>query len=67
MELIWFVLTLLAVDLAALVFAADSRPGFEHSPRRRDRRRTAPGPIASDRSAPGATVSGGATTGRRGG
>ena len=57
MELIWFVLTLLAVDLAALVFAADSRPGFEHSPRWRDRRRTAPVP----------TVSGRVTTGRRGG
>jgi hypothetical protein len=41
MELIWFMLTLLAVDLAALVFAVDTRPGFEHSPRWRDRRRVA--------------------------
>jgi hypothetical protein len=29
MELVWLILTLLAVDLAALLFAADSRPGFE--------------------------------------
>jgi hypothetical protein len=34
MELIWLVLTLLAVDLAALLFAVDTRPGFEHSRRR---------------------------------
>jgi hypothetical protein len=34
MELIWLVLTLLAVDLAALLFAVDTRPGFEHSSRR---------------------------------
>ena len=27
MELIWLVLCLLAVDLAALLFAADTRPG----------------------------------------
>jgi hypothetical protein len=33
MELIWLVLGLLALDLAALLFAADSRPGFEHSSR----------------------------------
>ena len=33
MELIWLVLTLLAVDLAALLFAVDTRPGFEHSRR----------------------------------
>ena len=33
MELIWLVLALLVVDLAAIVFAADTRPGFEHSPR----------------------------------
>ena len=35
MELIWLVLTLLAVDLAAFLFAADTRPGFQHSSRRR--------------------------------
>ena len=39
MELIWFVLILLAVDVAALLFAVDTRPGFQHSPRWRDRRR----------------------------
>ena len=33
MELLWLVLTLLAVDLAALLFAADTRPGFQHSAR----------------------------------
>ncbi|HJU00772.1 MAG TPA: hypothetical protein VJ966_06130 [Actinomycetes bacterium] len=33
MELIWLVLALLAVDLAAIFFAVDTRPGFEHSPR----------------------------------
>jgi hypothetical protein len=33
MELIWLVLTILAVDLAALLFAVDTRPGFEHSRR----------------------------------
>ena len=33
MELIWLVLALLIVDLAALRFAVDTRPGFEHSPR----------------------------------
>jgi hypothetical protein len=43
MELIWLILALLLVDLAVLRFGADTRPGFEHSPRRRDRRtRTAP-------------------------
>ena len=48
MELLWFVLTLLAVDLAALVFAADTRPGLRHSarpglhlPHRADRRSAA--------------------------
>ena len=34
MELIWLVLTLIAVDLAVLLFAADTRPGLEHSSRR---------------------------------
>jgi hypothetical protein len=38
MELLWFVIGLLAVDLAAVLFAADTRPGFEHGPRRRIRR-----------------------------
>ncbi|HSO52257.1 MAG TPA: hypothetical protein VL330_05820 [Actinomycetes bacterium] len=33
MELLWLVLTLLVVDLAALLFAADTRPGFQHSAR----------------------------------
>jgi len=33
MELIWLVLALLVVDLAAILFAVDSRPGFERSPR----------------------------------
>jgi hypothetical protein len=33
MELIWLVLALLVVDLAAILFAVDTRPGFEHSPR----------------------------------
>jgi hypothetical protein len=33
MELIWLVLTLLVVGLAAVLFAVDTRPGFEHSPR----------------------------------
>jgi hypothetical protein len=56
MELLWFVLTLLAVDLAALLFAADTRPGFQHAPRWRDRR-------APDVQA----ASGRATAGRSGG
>ena len=33
MELIWLVLALLVVDLAAILVAVDTRPGFEHSPR----------------------------------
>ena len=33
MELIWLVLALLAVDLAAVLFAADTRPGLERSSR----------------------------------
>jgi hypothetical protein len=32
--LFWLVLALLAVDLAALLFGADTRPGFQHSSRR---------------------------------
>ena len=35
MELLWLVLSLLAVDLAALLFAADTRPGLQHSSRSR--------------------------------
>ena len=38
MELLWLVLTLLAVDLAACLFAVDTRPGLEHTARWRDRR-----------------------------
>jgi hypothetical protein len=33
MELLWLVLSLLALDLAAHLFAADTRPGFQHSTR----------------------------------
>jgi hypothetical protein len=33
MEMIWLVLALLAVDVAALLFAADTRPGLQHSAR----------------------------------
>jgi hypothetical protein len=36
MELIWLVLSLLAVDLAAFLFATDSRPGFDTPLRRRN-------------------------------
>jgi hypothetical protein len=39
MELIWLVLSLIAVDLAAFLFAADTRPGLQHTPRWRDRHR----------------------------
>jgi hypothetical protein len=42
MELVWLVLTLIAVDLAAFRFAADTRPGLQHSSRLR-RRRSATG------------------------
>ena len=35
MALIWLVLVLLVVDLAALLFGADTRPGFQHSSHRR--------------------------------
>jgi hypothetical protein len=34
MELFWLILTLLAVDLAALLFGADTRPGLQHSSHR---------------------------------
>jgi hypothetical protein len=38
MELVWLALTLLVVDLAALLFAVDTRPGLEHTPHRWHRR-----------------------------
>jgi hypothetical protein len=41
MELIWLVLSLIVVDVAALLFGADSRPGIGDSYRRSDRRRSA--------------------------
>jgi hypothetical protein len=40
MEVIWLVLSLLIVDLAALLFAADTRPGLQHSARWWNRRPT---------------------------
>jgi hypothetical protein len=43
MELIWLVLALLAVDLAAVLFAADTRPGLEHASRWRPRRHSSIG------------------------
>jgi hypothetical protein len=43
MEVIWLVLTLLAVDLAAFLFAADTRPGLQHTSRWRDRHRATTG------------------------
>jgi hypothetical protein len=42
MEAIWIVLSLLAIDLAAFLFAADTRPGLEHTTRG-PTRRTTPG------------------------
>ena len=38
MELLWFMLALVVVDLAAMLFAVDTRPGFEHTPRSWPRR-----------------------------
>jgi hypothetical protein len=38
MELVWLILSLVAVDLAAVVFATDTRPGLEHTPRWWNRR-----------------------------
>ena len=35
MELIWIVLCLLALDVAALLFAVDTRPGFRSTARSR--------------------------------
>ena len=40
MELLWLVLSLIVVDLAAFLFAVDTRPGLEHTPRRWTRRST---------------------------
>jgi hypothetical protein len=37
MELFWLVLAILAVDLAALLFGVDTRPGLQRSARWRDR------------------------------
>jgi len=37
MELIWLILAVLVVDLAAVLFAVDSRSGLEHSARPRVR------------------------------
>ena len=37
MPLLWFVIILVVLDLAAVRFAADTRPGLEHSARRRRR------------------------------
>ena len=39
MTLLWFVLALAAIDLAALLGAAESRPGFVGNPRWWHRRR----------------------------
>jgi hypothetical protein len=43
MELIWLVLSLLVLDLAALLFAVDTRPGLRHTSRWQDRRRSISG------------------------
>ena len=43
MELLWLVLSLLVLDLAACLFAVDTRPGLEHTSRWRDRRRSIAG------------------------
>jgi hypothetical protein len=41
MALLWFVLALAAVDLAAALVSAESRPGFVHNARWWHRRRSA--------------------------
>jgi hypothetical protein len=41
MALLWFVIALAAVDLAAVLYAAETRPGFVRNPRWWRRRRTA--------------------------
>lgn len=40
MALLWFVLALAVVDLAAVLYAAETRPGFVSNPRWWHRRRT---------------------------
>jgi hypothetical protein len=37
MEVLWLVLSLIVLDLAAFLFAVDTRPGLQHTSRRRDR------------------------------
>jgi hypothetical protein len=39
MTLLWFMLALAAVDLAAVLYAAETRPGFLDNPRWWQRRR----------------------------
>jgi hypothetical protein len=41
MALLWIVLATAAVDLAAMLFAAETRPGFVSNPRWWHRRRVA--------------------------
>jgi hypothetical protein len=43
MELLWIVLSLIVVDLAAFLFAADTRPGLERTSRWHGRRRSITG------------------------
>ena len=43
MELIWLVLSLLVLDLAAFLFAVDTRPGLQHTSRWHPGRRTLTG------------------------
>jgi hypothetical protein len=40
MALLWFVLALAAVDLVAMLYAAETRPGFLNNPRWWHRRGT---------------------------
>jgi hypothetical protein len=43
MLIVWLVLSLIVIDLAAIVFGADTRVGFDRSTRWRDRHRSATG------------------------
>jgi hypothetical protein len=43
MELIWLVLSLVVVGLAASLFAVDTRPGLEHTSRWQPGRRSVTG------------------------
>ena len=43
MELIWLVLSVLVLDLAAFLFAVDTRPGLQHTSRWHPGRRTLTG------------------------